>query len=93
MRGGFLNRWLLLPAAGSTQFCDDASSLGILGQRAVVDDVDDVLDQRDDLLGQEGTAARMGDSSSHAASATVVFMMVSNSTGVKRPRAACLRRR
>nr|WP_206446187.1 HTTM domain-containing protein [Agrococcus sp. KRD186] len=40
-----------------------------------------------------GSAARIGDSSSHAASATVVFMMVSNSMGVKRPRAACRRRR
>jgi len=41
----------------------------------------------------KGTAVRMGDSSSHAASATVVLMMVSNSIGVNRPSAACLRRR
>src|SRR5699024_8339269 len=43
--------------------------------------------------GALGTAARIGDSSSHAASATVVFMVASNSIGVNRPSAACLRRR
>lgn len=32
---------------------------------------------------KRGTAVRIGDSSSHAASATVVFIMVSNSTGVQ----------
>lgn len=40
-----------------------------------------------------GTGAGFGDSSSHAASVAVVFMMASNSMGVNLPSEACLRRR
>lgn len=40
------------------------------------------------VLFELGTDAGFGDSFSHAATATGVAIMVSNSTGVKRPRAA-----
>ncbi|ANZ20196.1 OB-fold nucleic acid binding protein [Streptomyces noursei ATCC 11455] len=47
----------------------------------------------DEHTGMEGSATGLGDRFGHAAWRAGVVMTVSNSTGVSRPSAACLRRR
>ncbi|CNK95898.1 Uncharacterised protein [Mycobacterium tuberculosis] len=54
---------------------------------------DDIADNLHRMVTEPGSDAGTGDCSGQAARASSSFMMVSNSTGVNRPRRTCRRRR